>query len=602
MFNKNTVVFSIIRLWKFLPIKWKFRIITLLVFMFISGIAEMVTLGSVVPFLAALTDSSALLNYPYFNEILQFFNIQDQNELISFLAILFCTTVVISASIRLLISRLNLRWCYELIGELAIDIFTRTLRQPYLVHTSRNSSEIVSGISQKTATLLGGLILPSINSIQLIILVGSIIAALVLILPLSNIAALASFALIYLVISFVHRGNLDKNSKIIALQNTKAIKILQESLQGIKDIILGNHYDSFVDEYAYSERAHRSGLGRNAFIAMSPRFIVEALGIILIVLIAYTNYVTSENQSIVLPAIGALALGAQRMLPYLQQLYAAYAAMIGNRQSVVDALDLLSQSIENNQSSNHQKKGIGFEKSIELRSINFQYQDKKGFSIKDLNLTINKGEIVGIIGTTGGGKTTLIDILMGLIQPDNGDLLIDGKSLKKSDIKSWHKNIFHVPQQIFLADVSIKKNIALGQEEEMIAVDKIIESATQAELKDYVENLPEGYETNVGEGGVQLSGGQRQRIGIARALYKGGSVLILDEATNALDMKTENNIIKTIKNFSSNITVIIIAHNLDTIKDCEKIVIIDKGQIIEQGNFIEIRDTKSFKEVSGQLN
>ena len=136
----------------------------------------------------------------------------------------------------------------------------------------------------------------------------------------------------------------------------------------------------------------------------------------------------------------------------------------------------------------------------------------------------------------------------------------------------------------------------------MIAVDKIIESATQAELKDYIENLPEGYETNVGEGGAQLSGGQRQRIGIARALYKGGSVLILDEATNALDMKTENNIIKTIKNFSSNITVIIIAHNLDTIKDCEKIVIIDKGQIIEQGNFIEIRDTKSFKEVSGQLN
>jgi len=598
--DKETVTsFSAVRLWKHLEREWRVKLIFLVIFMFISGFAEIVTLGSVVPFLAVLIDASSVHSYPYISDLIKALKIEEEAQLIIFLSAFFGCAVIISALLRLIIYKLNFKWSYELIAQIAISVFKRTLHQPYVVHTSRNSSELVSGINIKIANLLSALILPLVTSIQLIILILSLSIGLFLILPISNLFAILSFALAYALFSKFLRQALLKNSKIIAEKRNETIKILQEALAGIKDIILSNSYETYNNNYAKAERLMRTGLGRNAFITLSPRFIVEALGILVIIGLVLMNY-SSNNSVNALPALGALALAAQRMLPYLQQLYAAFAGITGNQQSTKDALELLDQAMPD-ETSDDQVQNLSFNNFIEFKDICFSYPKENGYTLKNINLKINKGEVLGVIGSTGSGKSTLIDLLLGLIHPTEGYIYVDGRKLDKLNLKSWYKRIFHVPQAIFLADSSIKKNIALGIRESMISLQKVKDSSEKALLADYVESLPKNYETKVGERGMQLSGGQRQRIAIARAFYKGGDVLVLDEATNSLDRNTESKIVKTINGFGDSITTIIVAHNLETIKDCDKLVIIEAGKITEQGRYMDIKGTDSFKKVSGEL-
>ena len=343
---------------------------------------------------------------------------------------------------------------------------------------------------------------------------------------------------------------------------------------------------------------HRRALdttsGKIAFLTASPRYLIEGMGILLIIFLAMDTYQSSQNPQLVLPTLGVLALGAQRLLPYLQQLYASYATIVSSEQSVLDALEILEYSAD---SVRYGNKTISFEKSIELKGCYFKYSGNSDSVLRDINLTIKKGQKVGFIGPTGSGKSTLIDILMGFLEPHQGELLIDGRIIDKSNLFNWQSKIFHVPQQIILSDTSIKNNIAFGEEESDISIERVIDACNKAKLTDYVKGQSRGYDTLVGERGIQLSGGQRQRIGIARALYRGGEVIVLDEATNALDSKTELLVNDAIDCLSESITKIIIAHNHDTIKNCDIIFVLDRGRIVEIGSYQAIQQSSTFKEI-----
>jgi len=590
------------RLWDLLAMKWKLRLVILIFLMFISGFAELITLGSIVPFLAVLVDPSSVLENVYIGDFIISLGLTEQRDLFIFFSSIFLIAIVFSSLFRLVITKLNLNWCYDLISDLSIEAFRKTILQPYLVHLSRNSSELVSGITVKISAILTGLILPIVASIQVSILIISVILALIFILPLSNIIAIGIFSGLYALISLFLRKKYLSNSVVIANKQVKAIKVLQESLAGIRDIILGNFYKEYVDQYSKARRPLDKTSAKNAYMIIAPRFIIEALGMSLIIFLVIFNYTSYGNITQIIPAIGALALGAQRLLPYLQQLYSSYSTIMSSRQSVIDSLELLEQpNNENLLFSNRNIENLSFNRLIELKNISFKYSKESEFSLKNINLKIPKGTTVGIIGTTGGGKSTLLDLLMGLISPDDGEMIVDDAPVNASNILKWQNKICTVPQNIVLTDDSILKNIALGFPEEDINLEMVKIAAKKAELDSFIEDLENKYLTEVGERGVRLSGGQRQRIGIARALYRGGEVMFLDEATNALDMKTEDKILSLIKSIDSSITLFIVAHNIETIKDCDSIIIMNKGEVETIGNYIDVKETASFKRVVGEL-
>jgi ATP-binding cassette subfamily B protein len=323
------------------------------------------------------------------------------------------------------------------------------------------------------------------------------------------------------------------------------------------------------------------------FIVASPRYVMEAIGMVLIAALAYGLSKQSGGVAAAVPILGALALGAQRLLPTLQQAYAAWANLAARQDSLADAIDLLKQDLPP-EAWAPMPPAMQFMESIRFRKVRFRYLDDGPWVIAGLDMTIPKRARVGFVGTTGSGKSTTIDLLMGLLTPTEGQIVVDGVPLTGERLLSWQRAIAHVPQSIFLIDASLVENIALGVPRTQIDMKRVKEAARQAQLANFVESLRDGYDTHVGERGVQLSGGQRQRVGIARALYKEASVLIFDEATSSLDNETEKAVMDAIESLNRDITILLIAHRLTTVKRCDLILELVHGKLAAQGSFEQL--------------
>jgi len=347
----------------------------------------------------------------------------------------------------------------------------------------------------------------------------------------------------------------------------------------------------YLESYSKSENKLRMSLATNTVISSTPRFALEALAMALIAALAL--YFSKDGEmSKSIPILGALALGAQRLLPMLQQAYAAWAKIQGARASLVDTLELLDQQVTV-LSSNYNPKPINFSDSIRLDNVNFRYSPDTSLVINDISLTIKKGDRVGFVGGTGCGKSTLTDVIMGLLYPVSGSLCIDGNPINEYNRQAWQKTVAHVPQSVYLSDNTLAENIAFGIENKDIDISRVKKAAKSAQINDFIETLPKGYGSNVGERGVRLSGGQCQRIGIARALYKNASVLIFDEATSALDTKTEMAVMDSINALDHNLTILIIAHRLSTVQKCDVIFEIEQGKIVGKGSYNELIEKSS---------
>jgi len=320
---------------------------------------------------------------------------------------------------------------------------------------------------------------------------------------------------------------------------------------------------------------------------------MESMGTVLIAGLAYVLSQRPDGITSAIPILAALALGLQRLLPALQQAYNSWSLMQGAHASLQDALDLLDQPMLQNMGE-EKTALLSFENDISLKKVSFRYNRESPWIFEGVDLKIKKGSRVGFIGGTGSGKSTMIDIIMGLLDPVHGALEIDGQKISSENRRAWQSRIAHVPQTVFLTDNSIEENIAFGIPREKISYERIKLAAEQAQLAETIERWPEGYRTVVGERGIQLSGGQRQRIGIARALYKRADVIVFDEATSALDTETEMAVMLAIESLSQDITILIIAHRLNTLKNCHKIVEVKKEGIL-------IRDMR-FSEVIGDFS
>jgi ATP-binding cassette subfamily B protein len=385
-----------------------------------------------------------------------------------------------------------------------------------------------------------------------------------------------------LIIIGLTKKRLRKEGALVNQMNVQVLKNLQEGLGGVRDILIDGTQEVYSQIYAEEDGILRYAEANLKIVSGISRPFVESLGIVLIALFAYTFAIGANGFGAAIPIFGVIAFSAQRSLPLMQQLYSSWAIIQASRVSLGDVIKVLEENSPKAPLISRARE-LEFDDAIEFQNISFAYLDDTGDILKSINLKIKKGSRIGVIGPTGSGKSTLIDILMGLIPPTKGHLLVDDTPITESNLRNWQNKIAHVPQAIFLTDKSISENIAFGISKDKIDYDRVKKVAELAQLSATIERWPNTYATLVGERGVRLSGGQRQRIGIARALYKQSEVIVLDEATSALDSATEAEVMTAVESLSKDLTLVIVAHRLSTLKNCDYILSLKGGRVESYG-------------------
>jgi ABC-type multidrug transport system fused ATPase/permease subunit len=573
------------RVWRQLPRQKKRSFFGVLALMVVGGLFEVVSLGAVIPFLALLADPQRILDYPGAQSFLSGIGLEGTREVLFAATLLFAALALLSGAVRVLLNWHSNRFAYLVGNDLGVAFFDRVLHRPFAYHALHNSSETIAAI-KKVQAVAHQMLLPAMLSISSVIGGAFIVAALLAVDAATTLIAAAGFAVIYLVVSKMTRPRLRRNSRLLSEMHARRIQAIQEGLGGIRDLIIDRAEPEFVRRFARLDAQFQTAEASTSFISGAPRMIIEAVGMALIAFIAYFALLRSGDLGEVLPVLGVLALGAQRLLPLMQTLYKSWATVSGNHDLAEDILKVLEEP------EPAVPEGAaplaGFHREIRFRNVSFRYEGGARPAVHGLDLLIPKGAKIGLIGRSGSGKSTAMDLLMGLLEPTGGTIEVDGRRLDRANAADWQREIAHVPQHLFLADGSIRENIAFGADPNEIDDLRIRAAAEAADIAGFIDSLPAGYDTVVGERGTRLSGGQRQRLGIARALYKKASVIFFDEATSALDGETEAAVMAAIQRLDTELTIILVAHRTSTLAFCDQVIRLEEGRAMEAGSFTQI--------------
>jgi len=574
------------RLWQHLQTKRRRQFGLLLMLMIAASFAEVLSLSAILPFLGVLAAPERVFQHSLTQSLMAVLGLSQPEQLLLPLTIGFIVAALFSGLMRFALLWAQTRLGHEVGADLSVDIYRRTLYQPYRVHLERNSSEVIAGISTKVNMVVYHVILPTLTILSSILIALCIMAVLIAIDPLVALSTLAGFGSIYVIILLITRKYLARNGQRISLERNRALKALQEGLGGIRDVLINGTQSFYSALYRNADLPLRRAMASVQIISATPRYGIEAFGLVLVAMLSY--FLTRREGGIVgtLPLLGVLAMGAQRLLPTLQQSYASWSLMRGEQSSLADVLVLLDQQLP--AYVGYPVVPLPFHSAIRLEGVGFRYPQANIMVLDAVDFVIPKGGRIGFVGKTGCGKSTLLDVVMGLLQVNEGYLRIDETVIDENNVSAWQAHIAHVPQTIFLADTSIAENIAFGVPANQIDYKRVRDAARQAQIAQIIENWDKKYQTRVGERGVRLSGGQRQRIGIARALYKNCDVIVLDEATSALDGDTESAVMEVINSLSDDVTVLIVAHRVSTLRNCSVIVELADGKVQRQGGYTEL--------------
>ena len=565
------------RLWAHLSPIRRWQLFVLLLVMIASGLAEIVSLAALVPFLSVLADPDRFWQDPRIRGLAESLGYSAPGQLLLPLTLLFAACVIGAGFIRLVNLWLSGRMAAAIGSDLSQEAYRRTLHQPYLVHVARNSSTITTAMISHIDEIVYFVLNPLLMIVANLLLTVAITAGLFLINPWIALLTTSVFSGAYLLISAATKQSLAANGRSQATHAQTVMQNVQEGLGAIRDVLLDRSQAYYLARYRLADRLLRRLRARAELLAAFPRVVIEAAAMAGVAVLSYALVTIRGGIAGALPVLGAMALGAQRLLPALQQIYVYFSQLQTYSARLGIVLDLLDQPAD--EIDRPPVARAAFAKVITLEDVSFRYQPELPFVLRDIALEIRRGERVALVGPTGSGKSTLADILMGLLPPSRGRLLIDGQEVSP---EAWQQNIAHVPQSIFLADAPIAENIALGIPADAIDPVRLRAAAAQAQIAAFIESLPQGYATTVGERGVRLSGGQRQRIGIARALYKQADVLVFDEATSALDDATERALMETLASLPRDLTIILVAHRLSTTTYCDRVVTVADSSIHEQ--------------------
>ncbi len=542
------------------------NLFVLIFFVTIASILEFLSISAIVPLISTLLNTETTFFLEHFKSISL-----DEQIIRQYIILAFIVIISFAAIFRVLVLRYSLRFSALVSANIASKIFSNTINQSYKSIVSQNSNVLISGVTEKMNTT-GAIIYNLLNFFSSILIGTAITIGLFMYnFKLTSILVLV-FGLMYLMVAYLFKLYLKKNSLILSKYSDYRVKFMQESIGSIREIILDSLHNIFSKIFSESEKKFRLASANVGTVGSSPKIIFETIGIILLLLFCYFFFQGKINQNIELViSLGVFAFAANKLLPLFNTIYIAWVFLSGAQDSILDLKKLFDRF------QNHETKSININnfsdcKNISFKELEFSYFGSRKKIFENLNIDFKLKRKIGITGETGSGKSTFIDILMGLLTPTSGKVFIDGKELSNENLRSWQSKISHVPQNIFLINESILKNITFGINGELVDEQKLMKSIKDAQLDNFIKDLPDGINTEIGENGINISGGQKQRIGIARALYKSKEILILDEATSALDYETEKNIMKNITKNNTSITLISISHRKESLKNFDEVI------------------------------
>lgn len=584
MFKSKSVT-NLFAIFSYLDRSKKIRLIFLLLISAITAIAELLALLSAIPFLSALNNSENLADNNVLLILAKVLSLKSPDDFILISALLFGTATLISAFLKLLTLSSSIRLAAIIGSEISVEAFKRVLSQPYLQHLKTNSSStitVIMGQIASTVTSMRSLLQLFCTALSCILLLIGLFYVNILVTLLS----LFSITICYAIIAIYSANTVKTNGKKIAFYKQIRLKSLQEAIGSIKSVILESKQGFYLSQYKTSDLSQRVRMSDNLFVSQFPKILIEALVLVTIALVTGLSVSRGQLSDSFLPTLGVFVLGFQKLLPFMQKIYNSWTLLNASQHDVICVLQMLESSAVF-PTFRHEILHLDFN-NIVLKNVSFSYSSSEKNILNNINLTITRGECIGIVGKTGSGKSTLIDLIMGLLEPSSGNIYVNEQDIFCDEhaliLHQWRNLVAHVPQSIYLSDQSVAANIAFGLNENEVNLNQARLAAKLSCIDQYINSLPNKFNTLVGERGVNLSGGQLQRIGIARAMYKNKNVLILDEATSALDVNTEANVIKSLLSFNSNPTIIMIAHRLGTLKNCSRVITLDSGTIVDDSS------------------
>ncbi|QGT78300.1 ATP-binding cassette domain-containing protein [Guyparkeria halophila] len=582
-------------LYRLLTPEQRGRLLRLQILVVLMSVAEIAGVISIGPFMGLVADMQQLQGDGLLADLFRASGLAEPREFLFWVGVGVLGMLTLAAIISMVtVWRLSL-YGAQVGAELASRLFRHYMHQEWLFHSSGSSSQLTNQISKETQRITSSIITPLMQINAKLVMASLMALTIVLYDPVVAVVGLGIFGLAYLGMYRTVRRRLATNGEAVSRTERHRFKLMAEGFGGIKDVLLLGRQDTLIRRFEQESAEFALAQGTTLGLSQIPRYAMELIAFgSMIFLVLYLLASHEGNLGTILPVLSVYALAGFKILPALQQVYQGVSQIRGNLAAFEAVREDLRASVVGAGDNRDEQQDPAAEphwtprESIEIRGVTFRYPGKQAPALKSVELEIPANGVIGLVGASGSGKSTAIDLLLGLIFPETGEVRIDGQPLTCDNRRAWQNSVGFVPQAIFLADSSIRENIAFGLAPEAIDDKKVRRAATMAHLDEVLAELPQGLETRVGERGVQLSGGQRQRIGIARALYHDADVLVLDEATSALDGITERLVMDAIHDFSGKKTIIMIAHRLATVKQCDRIYLMSDGRVIDRGSFDEL--------------
>ncbi|AXR07342.1 ABC transporter ATP-binding protein [Salinimonas sediminis] len=581
----------------------KRRIYILQVLFLISAIAQIATIGSIAPFIALISTPEILETSEAFATVYALSPAESYYEFLIFYSALVCVVIFFGNLLSAVVLWFSYRVTVDTGAQLQRRLFNQYMSNQFIYFMKNSGSHMISKIGNQIPRMIYMVLQPLMQLISQFFIVSLIILTLFVVDPVLSIITAIIVSAVYVVIFFTVRKKTVEAGEITTYVNQKKLEILQESIKGIRDVKL-LHVEKWYEEQL--DDTTRMGLRANSYVALAgdlPRFIVETIIFLAIVGLALFLLITEGSNTSIVQTLSFYAMAGYKILPAAQTIYKSLTMLRTHgkvvnrvRDEFIDAAKDAVPDSELNSSLSGER--LPFKQRFEMNNVVYAYPGEAQPAIKDLTMTIEANSLVAFVGASGAGKSTIANLVCGLISHKQGEILLDGQPLTNDNVKAWQRNIGYVPQNVFLINESVAKNITFGIPDDEIDLERVKSAAQKANIDGFIEGLSDGYDTVVGENGDLLSGGQKQRLAIARALYKNPSVLIMDEATSALDNITERNILAEIRKLSKSMTVIMIAHRLSTVEHCDNIFILADGNITEQGTYNQLLESSAyFKEL-----
>lgn len=568
----------------------------------ISSLSAVMMVASIMPFLSVLSDPEQIQTSKTLSWFYEVGGFKSDYDFLFALGLGSITVIILSNLMQIFKIYAISRYTSMRVFSISTRLLENYAKQPYLYFISHRSSDLNKQILGETQILVERSIRPIFETVAAIMTVTLILMMLLYLEPVISIITMLAIGSIYGMTGMLSRKWTKSMGEIRAKTNTQRYQIANETLTGIKDIKLLGREHYYVDRFSEPSKLMAQSMSHIAVAGQGPQYVIQGImfaGIIILCLFLIASSGIGDKSDItdLVPTIGLLALAGQRILPELSRFFSSITAMSFAGPALKAIYnDLVVEKIDG-ELPREPSRPLGLKSALTFENVSFRYPDAEKGGLSEISFEIKAGERIGIVGATGSGKSTIANLILGLIEPSRGRLMVDGKQLTKDNIRSWQRSIGYVPQDIFLCDLSVRENIALGVAPDQIDDERVKVSARTARVHDFiVEQLDSGYDTLVGERGVRLSGGQRQRLGIARALYNEADLILFDEATSALDNATEKEVMQSIDALSGDKTLVMIAHRLSTLRNCDRLLVLRQGQVVAFDSWANLeRDSVDFQ-------